>query len=70
MSDRSSEAMQAEAIVQAEVERFATGQQTLSAVPAIVLLQQSMEELRQAEFGACRASCSRFRQSSAVRWRR
>jgi glutamyl-tRNA reductase len=41
--------MQAEAIVQAEVERFATGQQTLSAVPAIVSLQQSMEELRQAE---------------------
>ena len=49
MSDRSREAMQAEAIVQAEVERFATGQQTLSAVPAIVLLQQSMEELRQTE---------------------
>jgi glutamyl-tRNA reductase len=41
--------MQAEAIVQAEVERFANGQQTLSAVPAIVSLQQSMEELRQAE---------------------
>jgi glutamyl-tRNA reductase len=35
--------------VRAEVERFATGQQTLSAVPAIVSLQQSMEELRQAE---------------------
>jgi glutamyl-tRNA reductase len=35
--------------VQAEVERFANGQQTLSAVPAIVSLQQSMEELRQAE---------------------
>ena len=49
MSERSSEAMQAEAIVQAEVERFANGQQTLSAVPAIVSLQQSMEELRQAE---------------------
>jgi glutamyl-tRNA reductase len=49
MSERSREAMQAEAIVQAEVERFATGQQTLSAVPAIVSLQQSMEELRQAE---------------------
>jgi glutamyl-tRNA reductase len=49
MSERSKEAMQAESIVQAEVERFATGQQTLSAVPAIVSLQQSMEELRQAE---------------------
>jgi glutamyl-tRNA reductase len=49
MSERSSEAMQAEAIVQAEVERFANGQQTLSAVPAIVSLQQSMEDLRQAE---------------------
>jgi glutamyl-tRNA reductase len=49
MSERSKEAMQAEAIVHAEVERFATGQQTLSAVPAIVSLQQSMEELRQAE---------------------
>jgi glutamyl-tRNA reductase len=49
MSARSKEAMQAESIVQAEVERFASGQQTLSAVPAIVSLQQSMEELRQAE---------------------
>jgi glutamyl-tRNA reductase len=49
MSERSSEAMQAEAIVQAEVERFASGQQTLSAVPAIVSLQESMEELRQGE---------------------
>jgi glutamyl-tRNA reductase len=49
MSERSKEAMQAEAIVRAEVERFATGQQTLSAVPAIVSLQQSMEELRLAE---------------------
>jgi len=35
LSERSREAMQAEAIVQAEVERFANGQQTLSAVPAI-----------------------------------
>ena len=52
MSERSREAMQAEAIVQAEVERFACGQQTLSAVPAIVSLQQSMEELRQAELRA------------------
>jgi glutamyl-tRNA reductase len=49
LSERSKEAIEAEAIVQAEVERFATGQQTLSAVPAIVSLQQSMEELRQAE---------------------
>jgi glutamyl-tRNA reductase len=49
MTERSKEAMQAESIVQAEVERFASGQQTLSAVPAIVSLQQSMEELRQAE---------------------
>jgi glutamyl-tRNA reductase len=49
MSERSREAMQAEAIVQAEVERFSSGQQTLSAVPAIVSLQQSMEEMRQAE---------------------
>jgi glutamyl-tRNA reductase len=49
MSERSKEAMQAESIVQAEVERFANGQQTLSAVPAIVSLQQSMEEMRQAE---------------------
>jgi glutamyl-tRNA reductase len=49
MNERSREAMLAEAIVQAEVERFANGQQTLSAVPAIVSLQQSMEELRQAE---------------------
>jgi glutamyl-tRNA reductase len=49
ISERSREATQAEAIVQAEVLRFAGGQQTLSAVPAIVSLQQSMEELRQGE---------------------
>ena len=49
MSERREEAIEAEAIVQAEVERFATGQQTLNAVPAIVSLQQSMEDLRQAE---------------------
>jgi glutamyl-tRNA reductase len=49
MSERTKEATQAEAIVQAEVERFASGQQTLSAVPAIVSLQQSMEDLRRAE---------------------
>jgi glutamyl-tRNA reductase len=49
MIERSREAMQAEAIVQAEVERFASGQQTLNAVPAIVSLQQAMEEMRQTE---------------------
>jgi glutamyl-tRNA reductase len=49
MNERGREAMQAEAIVQAEVERFTSGQQSLSAVPAIVSLQQSMEEMRQAE---------------------
>jgi glutamyl-tRNA reductase len=49
MGERSREAMQAEAIVQSEVERFALGQQTLNAVPAIVSLQHSMEEIRQAE---------------------
>jgi glutamyl-tRNA reductase len=49
MGERSREALEAEAIVQAEVERFASGQQTLSAVPAIMSLQQTMEDLRQAE---------------------
>lgn len=49
LNERSREAGEAEAIVQAEVERYASGQQTRSAVPAIVSLQQSMEELRQAE---------------------
>jgi glutamyl-tRNA reductase len=49
LNERSREARDAEAIVQAEVERYASGQQTRTAVPAIVSLQQSMEELRQAE---------------------
>jgi glutamyl-tRNA reductase len=49
MSERSREAAQAEAIVGAEVERFAHGQQTLQVVPAIVGLQQTFEQLRQAE---------------------
>ena len=49
LKERSREAKQAEAIVRAEVERYALGQQALSAVPAIVSLQQSLEELRQGE---------------------
>ncbi len=49
LTERSRGATEAEAIVQAEVDRFATGQQTRGAVPAIVSLQQSMEELRQGE---------------------
>ncbi len=49
MIERSREAAQAEAIVGAEVERYAIGQQTLHVVPAIVSLQQTLEELRQAE---------------------
>ncbi len=49
LSERSREAAQAEAIVGAEVERYANGQQTRSAVPVIVGLQQTLEEMRQAE---------------------
>jgi glutamyl-tRNA reductase len=49
LHERSREAAEAEAIVDAEVERYAHGQQTLQVVPAIVGLQQSLEELRQAE---------------------
>ena len=49
LNERSREATQAEAIVHAEVERYAMGQQTLNVVPAIVSLQQSLEDLRQAE---------------------
>jgi glutamyl-tRNA reductase len=49
LGERSREAVEAEAIVQAEVERFSSGQQTRGAVPAIVSLQQTMEELRQRE---------------------
>ena len=49
LHERRREAAEAEAIVGAEVERYASGQQTLNVVPAIVGLQQSLEELRQAE---------------------
>ncbi len=46
---RSRESMEAEAIVAREVERFEKSMQTLDAVPAIVALQQSFEQVRQAE---------------------
>lgn len=49
MDARSREAQEAEAIVAREVERFEQGMQTLDAVPAIVALQQSFEQVRQAE---------------------
>jgi len=49
MAERSREAEHAESIVTAEVERFQQRLQTLDVVPAIVGIQQSAEEIRQAE---------------------
>ncbi len=49
MSNRVKEAQDAEAIIRLEVERYAQRMQSLDGVPAIVALQQSLEEVRQNE---------------------
>ncbi|MGH9617577.1 MAG: glutamyl-tRNA reductase [Acidobacteriaceae bacterium] len=49
MSSRTKEAMDAEAIVRAEVERYAQRVQSLDAVPSILALQQALEDVRQNE---------------------
>ncbi len=49
LSSRTREAMDAEAIIRAEVDRYAQRMQSLNGVPSIVALQQSLEEVRQSE---------------------
>jgi glutamyl-tRNA reductase len=49
MEERSREAVDAEALIAAEVERFHQRQRTVSAAPAIVALQRRAEEIRVAE---------------------
>jgi glutamyl-tRNA reductase len=49
MEERSREAVDAEALIAAEVERFHQRQRTVSAAPAIVALQRKAEEIRVAE---------------------
>jgi glutamyl-tRNA reductase len=49
MEERSREAVDAEAIIALEVERFIERRRSVSAAPAIVALQRRAEEIRQAE---------------------
>jgi glutamyl-tRNA reductase len=49
MEERSREAVDAEALIAAEVERFHQRQRTVTAAPAIVALQRRAEEIRLAE---------------------
>jgi len=49
MEERSREAVDAETLIAAEVERFHARQRTVSAAPAIVALQHKAEEIRVAE---------------------
>jgi glutamyl-tRNA reductase len=49
MEERSREAIDAEALIVAEVERFHLRQRTVNAAPAIVALQRKAEEIRVAE---------------------
>jgi glutamyl-tRNA reductase len=49
MEERSRQAVDAEALIAAEVERFHQRQRTVSAAPAIVALQKKAEEIRRAE---------------------
>src|SRR5581483_683878 len=54
VADRKKEAERAEAIVNAEVERFQARLQTLDVVPTIVSLQDHLETIRQAEIDRVR----------------
>jgi len=49
MEERSRQAIDAETLIAAEVERFHQRQQTVSAAPAIIALQRRAEEIRAAE---------------------
>jgi glutamyl-tRNA reductase len=49
MAERSREASDAEAMIEAEVNRFRERQRTVNAAPAIVALQRHLEEIRQGE---------------------
>ena len=49
MEERSRQAVDAETLIAAEVERFHQRQRTVNAAPAIVALQRKAEEIRQAE---------------------
>jgi glutamyl-tRNA reductase len=49
ISSRTKEAMEAEAIIRTEVERYTQRMQSLNGVPSIVALQQSLEDVRQSE---------------------
>ena len=62
LSSRAKEALDAEAIIRAEVERYAKRMQSLDGVPSIVALQQSLEEVRQIEL---RRMAPRFANLSA-----
>ncbi|HZU41705.1 MAG TPA: glutamyl-tRNA reductase [Terriglobales bacterium] len=54
VSDRQKEAQRAEAIIEAEVERFHARLRTLDVVPTIVSLQEQLETIRQAEIDRVR----------------
>src|SRR5208283_420206 len=55
MEERSRQAVDAETLIAAEVERFHQRQRTVNVAPAIVALQRKAEEIRQAEIGRMHA---------------
>ena len=55
MEERSRQAIDAEALIEAEVERFHERQRTVNVAPAIVALQRRAEEIRQGEIERSRA---------------
>jgi len=55
MEERSRQAIDAEALIDAEVERFHQRQRTVNVAPAIVALQHRAEEIRQGEMERSRA---------------
>ena len=55
MEERSRQAIDAEALIAAEVDRFHQRQRTVNVAPAIVALQQQAEEIRQAELKRAQA---------------
>ena len=58
MSERGREAQQAESIVAREVDKYEARRQGLDAVPTIIALQDTLEEIRQAELRRVRGKLS------------
>jgi len=65
-AERSRQAMDAETLIAAEVERFHQRQSAVNAAPAIVALQRQAEEIRQAELRRVQARLGSLSEEQAA----